>query len=91
MTEQDYVILIAGIILVVIYRNRDMQTGAVRLPPWAWKLMGAFLLFTFLRHLQEVIHFTISESDKWWPLIKATAHDFSEQLRHLFQVMRGEA
>ncbi|MGC5327010.1 hypothetical protein [Brevibacillus sp. SYSU BS000544] len=88
MNQTDYFLLILGVVLMVLYRNRDVQTGSMRLPPWAWKAICAFLIFMALRNIKDVISFFTIESDQWFPIIKSTAHDLSEQLRHLFKVMK---
>lgn len=88
MPEKDYVIMAIGIVVVVLYRNRDRQSGNLRLPAWGWNLVGIFLFYMFLRNANETLKFVNSESDQWWPIIKETAHELSEQLRKLFNLFK---
>lgn len=85
----DLIIICAGILLAILYRNRDQVTGAVRLPGWLWKGIGIFLLIMLLRHLKDVVKFTSNEADQWWPIIYHNAVKLAEILRNFIKSLIG--
>jgi len=85
----DMVVVVAGVILAILYRNRDKVTGAVRLPSWIWKGIGIFLILMLLRNVPDVVKFFTSEADQWWIIIYDNAVKWAAGLRHFFKIMTG--
>jgi hypothetical protein len=90
-TNKDFWLIVGVLLLTVIYRQRDIQSGAVRLPQWLWTVIGGFLLLMVLRHANDTLHFVTTESDAWWPIVKSNAQDLTKGLRHLFITMKDGA
>lgn len=88
LSNMEIAVIIGGIVLGILYRNRDVQTGAVRLPAWVWNVIGVFLLIMVIRHSKDVIAFVFHEADIWWPKILSTAKDLSASLGKLFDAMK---
>jgi hypothetical protein len=81
----EHVLITIGIILAILYRYRDTDTGALRLPSWIWKAISVFGIYMLLRNFQDVYAITSHEADQWWPLFKELIKQRAEDLRLLFK------
>ena len=81
----EHLLVTIGIILAVLYRYRDKDSGALRLPSWIWKAISLFGIFMLLRHFPDAYEITTHEADQWWPLLKELAKQRADDLRLLFK------
>jgi hypothetical protein len=90
LSTELVVVIGLGIGLAWVYRNRDPETGLVRIPNGLWKVVGLFAGFMLVRHFSDVVSIVTSESDAWWPIVQKNAIKMAAGLRQLIQSMLGE-
>jgi hypothetical protein len=90
MSTEMVVVIGLGVGVAWMYRNRDPETGLVRIPNGLWKVVGLFVGFMLVRHFSDVFSIVTSESDAWWPIVEMNAMKMAAGLRQLIQSMMGE-
>lgn len=85
-------IVLVGFFLFVgwLWRHRNKETGDVSIPPWLWRVIGAFLAVMLVRHLSEALSFVSTETDNWFPLVMKSASKIMADFRHFFIRISGK-
>lgn len=79
------IVVLLGAMIWVLHKF----SGSTRSITWIKNALLVFLIIIILRNLEDVYHFVVRESAMWWPLIKQSAADMSENMREFLSSLKG--